>query len=87
MLLALRNAVDITQAVRDARQTLVIIIGLALMLSVQLSLFLARTIVQRCARWCGRLCGCGWGEIAKWWCRACLIAGTRSACSPALFPT
>jgi two-component system sensor histidine kinase ChvG len=46
MLLALRNAVDITQAVRDARQTLVIIIGLALMLSVQLSLFLARTIVQ-----------------------------------------
>ncbi|NKJ43516.1 MULTISPECIES: ATP-binding protein [unclassified Novosphingobium] len=46
MLLAMRNAVDITQAVRDARQTLVIIIGLALMLSVQLSLFLARTIVQ-----------------------------------------
>jgi two-component system sensor histidine kinase ChvG len=46
MLLSLRNATDITQAVRDARQTLVIIIGLALMLSVQLSLFLARTIVQ-----------------------------------------
>lgn len=46
MLLTMRNAVDITQAVRDARQTLVIIIGLALLLSVQLSLFLARTIVQ-----------------------------------------
>jgi two-component system sensor histidine kinase ChvG len=45
-LLSLRNALDVTQAVRDARQTLVIIIGLALFLSVQLSLFLARTIVQ-----------------------------------------
>lgn len=46
MLLALRNARDVTQAVRDARQTLVVIIGLALLLSIQLSLFLARTIVQ-----------------------------------------
>ncbi|KUR73310.1 ATP-binding protein [Novosphingobium sp. FSW06-99] len=46
MLLSMRNALDVTQAVRDARQTLVIIIGLALLLSVQLSLFLARTIVQ-----------------------------------------
>ncbi|MEO0031976.1 MAG: hypothetical protein RIS94_1734 [Pseudomonadota bacterium] len=46
MLLSMRNALDVTQAVRDARQTLVIIIGLALMLSIQLSLFLARTIVQ-----------------------------------------
>lgn len=46
MLLAMTNALDVTQAVRDARQTLVIIIGLALLLSVQLSLFLARTIVQ-----------------------------------------
>ncbi len=46
MLLTMRNALDVTQAVRDARQTLVIIIGLALFLSVQLSLFLARTIVQ-----------------------------------------
>lgn len=46
MLLSMRNALDITQAVRDARQTLVIIIGLALLASVQLSLFLARTIVQ-----------------------------------------
>ena len=46
MLLTTRNALDITQAVRDARQTLVIIIGLALLLSIQLSLFLARTIVQ-----------------------------------------
>ncbi|WP_408586733.1 ATP-binding protein [Novosphingobium sp.] len=45
-LLAMRNALDITQAVRDARQTLVIIIGLALLASIQLSLFLARTIVQ-----------------------------------------
>lgn len=46
VLLSLRNALDITQSVRDARQTLVIIIGVALLLSVQLSLFLARTIVQ-----------------------------------------
>ncbi|OYW48633.1 MAG: sensor histidine kinase [Novosphingobium sp. 28-62-57] len=46
VLLSLRNAIDITQSVRDARQTLVIIIGLALLLSVQLSLYLARTIVQ-----------------------------------------
>ena len=46
MLLTLRNAIDVTQDVRDARQTLVIIIGLALLLSIQLSLFLARTIVQ-----------------------------------------
>jgi len=45
-LLTTRNALDITQAVRDARQTLAIIVGLALLLSVQLSLFLARTIVQ-----------------------------------------
>ncbi|WP_226017486.1 ATP-binding protein [Novosphingobium sp. FKTRR1] len=46
MLLAMRNALDVTQEVRDARQTLVIIIGLAFVLSIQLSLFLARTIVQ-----------------------------------------
>ncbi|MBA4353736.1 MAG: sensor histidine kinase [Novosphingobium sp.] len=46
VLLSLRNALDVTQSVRDARQTLVIIIGVALLLSVQLSLFLARTIVQ-----------------------------------------
>lgn len=46
ILLTLRNALDITQSVRDARQTLVIIIGIALIFSVQLSLFLARTIVQ-----------------------------------------
>ena len=41
-----RNATDITQNVRDARQTLAIIVGVALLISVQLSLFLARTIVQ-----------------------------------------
>jgi two-component system sensor histidine kinase ChvG len=46
MLLAMRNAIDVTQEVRDARQTLVIIIGFAFGLSIQLSLFLARTIVQ-----------------------------------------
>ena len=46
MLLALRNATDVTQLVRDARQSLGIIIGVAFMLSIQLSLFLARTIVQ-----------------------------------------
>ncbi|MEP7221208.1 MAG: stimulus-sensing domain-containing protein [Novosphingobium sp.] len=45
-LLTTRNATDITQRVRYARQTLAIIIGLALLLSILLSLFLARTIVQ-----------------------------------------
>ena len=46
MLLTTRNATDITQSVRDARQTLAIVVGAALLLSIQLSLFLARTIVQ-----------------------------------------
>lgn len=46
VLLTTRNARDITQNVRDARQTLVIIVGAALVISVLLSLFLARTIVQ-----------------------------------------
>ena len=46
ILMTTRNATDITQNVRDARQTLAIIVGVALLISVQLSLFLARTIVQ-----------------------------------------
>ena len=46
MLLSLRHAPDITQSVRDARQTLAIVVGAALLVSVLLSLFLARTIVQ-----------------------------------------
>ena len=46
MLLTMRNAIDVTQSVRDARQTLALIVGFALLLSIQLSLFLARTIVQ-----------------------------------------
>lgn len=46
MLLATRNSRDITQAVRDARQTLAIVIAVTLLISIQLSLFLARTIVQ-----------------------------------------
>ncbi len=46
MLLTLRNALDVTENVRNARQTLGIIIGLALFASIQLSLFLARTIIQ-----------------------------------------
>jgi len=46
MLLTTRNALDITQAIRNARQTLAIIVALALAVSIQLSLFLARTIVQ-----------------------------------------
>jgi len=46
MLLTTRNSPDITQAVRDARQTLAIIVGVALAVSVLLSLFLARTIIQ-----------------------------------------
>ncbi len=46
VLLVTRNARDITQNVRDARQTLAIIVGAALGISILLSLFLARTIVQ-----------------------------------------
>ena len=45
-LLTMRNPTDVTQAIRDARQTLAILSGAALLLSIQLSLFLARTIVQ-----------------------------------------
>ncbi len=46
MLMTTRNAPDITQNVRDARQTLAIIVGTALIVSIQLSLVLARTLVQ-----------------------------------------
>lgn len=46
ILLTTRNARDIVEKVRYARQTLGIIIGIALVISIQLSLFLARTIVQ-----------------------------------------
>jgi two-component system, OmpR family, sensor histidine kinase ChvG len=46
VLMTTRNARDITQNVRDARQTLIIIVGAALAISILLSLFLARTIVQ-----------------------------------------
>jgi len=46
VLLATRNARDVTQAIRDARQTLTIVVAVALLLSIQLSLFLARTIVR-----------------------------------------
>lgn len=45
-LLTTRNAPDITQNIRDARQTLAIIVGAALLVSILLSLFLARTIIQ-----------------------------------------
>jgi len=46
VLLTTRNAVDITQNVRDARQALAIIVAVAFAVSIQLSLFLARTIAQ-----------------------------------------
>jgi two-component system sensor histidine kinase ChvG len=45
-LLITRNARDITEYVREARQTLAIVVGTALAISVLLSLFLARTIVD-----------------------------------------
>ena len=45
MLLTTRNAADITQHVRDARRTLGIVVGAALVVSTLLSLFLARTII------------------------------------------
>ncbi|HKT86668.1 MAG TPA: stimulus-sensing domain-containing protein [Novosphingobium sp.] len=45
-LLVTRNARDITENVRMARQTLAIIVGTALAISILLSLFLARTIVE-----------------------------------------
>ena len=46
VLLTTRNATDITQQVRDARQTLALVVGAALLISILLSLFLARTIIQ-----------------------------------------
>jgi two-component system, OmpR family, sensor histidine kinase ChvG len=46
VLMATRNARDITQNVRDARQTLAIIVGAALAVSILLSFFLAQTIVH-----------------------------------------
>src|SRR4029079_1085083 len=45
-LLTTRNASDITQAVRDARTNLLIMIALALVVSTVLSLYLAQTIIQ-----------------------------------------
>ncbi|WP_227711047.1 sensor histidine kinase [Novosphingobium ovatum] len=45
-LLILSNDRDITQSVRDARQTFALVVLAALLLTVFLSLFLARTIVQ-----------------------------------------
>jgi two-component system sensor histidine kinase ChvG len=45
-LLTTRNAADITQAVRDARTSLLIMIALALAVSIVLSLYLARTIIE-----------------------------------------
>lgn len=45
-LLTTRNASDITQAVRDARTSLLTIIALALAVSIVLSLYLARTIID-----------------------------------------
>lgn len=45
-LLTMRNATDITAAIRAARQLLLVLLTLAVLFSVQLSLFLARTIVQ-----------------------------------------
>ncbi len=45
-LLTTRNASDITQAVRDARASLMTIILLALLVSIILSLYLASTIIQ-----------------------------------------
>ncbi|MGN3973790.1 stimulus-sensing domain-containing protein [Tsuneonella sp. SYSU-LHT278] len=45
-LLTTRNAVDITQQVREARSTLIIAVLLALFMSTLLSLYMARTIVS-----------------------------------------
>ena len=46
VLMTTRNATDITENVRNARQTLAIVVGAATIISILLSLFLARTIVQ-----------------------------------------
>lgn len=45
-LLTTRNAVDITQSVRNARSQLLSAIGIALLVSIVLSLYLANTIIQ-----------------------------------------
>ena len=88
VLMTTRNAVDITNNIRDARQTLAIIVSAATIISILLSLFLARTIVQPLRMLGGApLSACGWGASVKWWCRACPSGVTKSACSPAPFPT
>jgi two-component system sensor histidine kinase ChvG len=46
VLLTLRNDRDITTKVRDARQSLADVVGVALLVSIALSLFLARTIIN-----------------------------------------
>jgi two-component system sensor histidine kinase ChvG len=45
-LLLTRNPVDITESVREARSTVLVVVLLALLVSTMLSLFLARTIVR-----------------------------------------
>lgn len=45
-LLTTRNAVDITEEVREARSTLGMAVGLALLISIFLSLYMARTIAM-----------------------------------------
>ena len=45
-LLTTRNAVDITEEVREARTTLGMAVGLALLISIMLSLYMARTIAM-----------------------------------------
>ncbi|WP_245626572.1 sensor histidine kinase [Croceicoccus naphthovorans] len=44
-LMTMRNAVDITQSVRSARTSLLVLLTLGILISIQVSLFLARTIV------------------------------------------
>ncbi|MBS0254326.1 MAG: sensor N-terminal transmembrane domain-containing protein [Proteobacteria bacterium] len=46
ILLTLRNSPEVTQSIRDARQVLAELVGVALLISVAFSLFLARTIVR-----------------------------------------
>ena len=88
MLLTTRNAADITQNVRDARQTLAIIVGAALIISILLSLFLARTIVQPLRLLVRAAVRVRLGRDREVVVPApARTRATRSACSPAPFPT
>lgn len=86
-LLTVRNAVDITESVRAARSALFAAMLLVMAASAALSLFLARTIVTPLRLLARAAVRVKQGATARSRCRACRSAATRSASSPARYPT